>query len=46
VGTTYLVQFDFKGTGACEASCQEQKLLEDGGFELQPCIGSRAGMER
>jgi hypothetical protein len=46
VGTTYLVQFDFTGTNQCVAACFEQKEGEDGELKREPCVGSRAAMDR
>ena len=43
-GDMQLVQFEFTGPSECAARCFVQKPREDeGGFSLEPCIGSRVG---
>jgi len=43
-GDMQLVQFEFTGPSECAARCYVQKPREDeGGFSLEPCIGSRVG---
>lgn len=43
VGDMLVVQFEFTGPSECAARCYVQKEREEGGFSLEPCIGSRVG---